>query len=63
MQSGTVMADIIGLVLPFFGMIFLGALTARITRQPIEAMGWLNTFIIYIAAIRPKIRKAMVAAT
>lgn len=43
------MADIIGLVLPFFGMIFLGALVARITRQPLEALGWMNTFIIYVA--------------
>lgn len=43
------MADIIGLVLPFFGMIFLGAVAARITRQPVEALGWMNTFIIYVA--------------
>ena len=43
------MADIFGLVLPFFGIIFLGALAARITRQPIEALGWMNTFILYIA--------------
>ena len=43
------MADIIGLVLPFFGMIFLGGLAARITRQPLEALGWMNTFIIYVA--------------
>ena len=43
------MADIVGLVLPFFGMIFLGALVARITRQPIEALGWMNTFVIYVA--------------
>ncbi len=43
------MGDIIGLVLPFFGMIFLGAFAARITRQPLEALGWMNTFIIYIA--------------
>ncbi|MEO3385834.1 AEC family transporter [Mesorhizobium sp. CAU 1741] len=43
------MANIIGLVLPFFGMIFLGALTARLTRQPLEALGWMNTFIIYVA--------------
>ena len=43
------MADIVGLVLPFFGMIFLGALAARITRQPLEALGWMNTFIIYVA--------------
>ncbi len=43
------MADIIGLVLPFFGMILLGYVVARITKQPVEALGWLNTFIIYIA--------------
>jgi malonate transporter len=43
------MADIVGLVLPFFGMIFLGALTARISKQPIEALGWMNTFIFYVA--------------
>jgi malonate transporter len=43
------MADIIGLVLPFFGMIFLGAFVARVTRQPLEALGWMNTFIIYVA--------------
>lgn len=43
------MSDIIGLVLPFFGMIFLGYAVARITRQPTEALGWMNTFIIYVA--------------
>lgn len=43
------MADIIGLVLPFFGMIFIGAFVARITRQPVEALGWMNTFILYVA--------------
>lgn len=43
------MAEITGLVLPFFGMILLGFVAAKITRQPAEALGWLNTFIIYIA--------------
>ena len=43
------MASVIGLVLPFFGLIALGFLSARITRQPIEALGWMNTFIIYVA--------------
>lgn len=43
------MADVLGLVLPFFGMIFLGALVALLARQPIEALGWMNTFIIYVA--------------
>jgi len=43
------MADILGLVLPFFGMIFIGALAARIAKLPAEAMEWMNVFIIYIA--------------
>lgn len=43
------MSDVIGLVLPFFGMIFIGFLVARITRQPLEALGWMNTFIVYVA--------------
>ncbi|WP_127523685.1 AEC family transporter [Mesorhizobium sp. Z1-4] len=43
------MTEIVGLVLPFFGMIFLGYAVARITRQPLDALGWMNTFIIYVA--------------
>lgn len=43
------MSDIAGLVLPFFGLIFIGFAVARITRQPLEALGWLNTLIIYVA--------------
>lgn len=43
------MANVVGLVLPFFGMIFLGYVVARITRQPIEALGWMNTFVLYVA--------------
>lgn len=43
------MSEIIALVLPFFGVIFIGAFVARITRQPVEALGWMNFFIIYLA--------------
>lgn len=43
------MSDVFGLVVPFFGLIFMGFLVARITRQPLEALGWMNTFIIYVA--------------
>lgn len=43
------MSEVIGLVLPFFGLIFLGFLVARLTRQPLEALGWMNTFIVYVA--------------
>jgi malonate transporter and related proteins len=48
------MAEIAGLVLPFFGLIFVGYLMAKFARNPAgegagDAMGWLNVFIIYIA--------------
>lgn len=43
------MANVIGLVLPFFGLILLGFVTAKIVRQPLEALGWMNTFILYLA--------------
>jgi malonate transporter len=42
------MADVIGLVLPFFGLIFLGFAVARITLQPLEALGWMYIFIIHV---------------
>ena len=43
------MSDVVGLVLPYFGLIFLGFFVARVTRQPIGALGWMNTFIVYVA--------------
>ena len=43
------MYDVIGLVFPYFGLIFTGFLVARFTRQPVEALGWMNTFILYVA--------------
>lgn len=43
------MSNVIGLVLPFFGLILLGFVTAKITRQKLDALGWMNTFIIYVA--------------
>lgn len=43
------MAEIAGLVFPFFGLIFIGFITAKWSRQPVEALGWLNVFIIYVA--------------
>lgn len=43
------MTDIISLLLPFFGLILIGYVAAKVTKQPAEALGWLNTFIIYAA--------------
>ena len=45
------MADIVGLVLPLFGLILLGFGTASVIRQPAGAMGWLRIFIIYLALL------------
>ncbi|MBY3334569.1 AEC family transporter [Rhizobium laguerreae] len=36
-------------LLPFFGLILIGYIAAKATKQPAEALGWLNTFIIYAA--------------
>ncbi|MCJ8518245.1 putative permease [Pseudorhizobium tarimense] len=43
------MANIVALLLPFFGLILIGFAAARLTKQPAEALGWMNTFIIYAA--------------
>jgi malonate transporter len=43
------MSEVIALVLPFFGLIFAGFVAAVLVRQPIEALGWMNTFVVYIA--------------
>lgn len=43
------MSAVFGLVLPFFALIFTGYVVARLARQPLEALGWMNTFIVYVA--------------
>jgi malonate transporter and related proteins len=43
------MAEITGLVLPFFGLILIGYLVAKLKKEPAEALGWLNIFIIYVS--------------
>jgi len=43
------MLEILGLILPLFGLILLGFIAAKIFDHPIEALSWLNTFIIYFA--------------
>ena len=43
------MYDVIGLVLPFFGLIVLGVAAARLARLPADALGWMNVFVIYFA--------------
>jgi predicted permease len=43
------MADITGLVLPFFGLILIGYVVAKWKQMPTDALGWLNIFIIYVS--------------
>jgi malonate transporter and related proteins len=43
------MLDVFNLVIPFFGLIFLGFIVAKLASQPVEALGWMNLFIIYVA--------------
>jgi len=43
------MADITGLVLPFFGLILIGFVVAKWKQMPADALGWLNIFIIYVS--------------
>lgn len=43
------MLDVLDLTLPLFGLILLGFVGAKVSRQPVGALGWLNTFIIYFA--------------
>lgn len=43
------MSDLFTLALPFFGLIFLGFLSGKITRLPEGGLAWLNFFVVYIA--------------
>lgn len=43
------MAEISTLVLPFFGLILLGFVAAKLRKLDDSALGWLNFFIIYIS--------------
>lgn len=43
------MLDVLFLVLPLFGMIFLGYVSGRIAKLPLEGLAWLNFFIVYLA--------------
>lgn len=43
------MLQVAGLVLPLFGLIFLGYVAGRLRKIPMEGLAWLNFFILYIA--------------
>ena len=46
------MADLVGLfnlLAPFFGLIGLGFLCGRLSRQPAAGLAWMQFFLIYVA--------------
>jgi len=43
------MLAVIELVLPLFGLIFLGYISGKIARIPFQGLAWMNFFIIYVA--------------
>lgn len=43
------MVEVLGLALPFFGLILLGFASGRLVQLPESGLAWLNYFIIYIA--------------
>jgi len=43
------MIEILGLVAPFFLIILLGFVSAKLTHIPLEGLAWLNFFVVYIA--------------
>ena len=43
------MADIVALVLPFFGLILIGYVSGKLGDHSSQALGWLNFFVIYVS--------------
>ncbi len=43
------MSDILSLAMPFFGLILLGFVAAKVRQLPVEGLAWMNFFIVYIA--------------
>jgi malonate transporter len=43
------MLAVVELVLPLFGLIFLGYVAGRLARIPFEGLAWMNFFIVYVA--------------
>ncbi|MDO1583627.1 AEC family transporter [Rhizobium oryzicola] len=43
------MTAILALLIPFFGLILIGFIAARVSRQGVEALGWMNVFVVYCA--------------
>lgn len=55
------MLAVIELVLPLFGLIFLGYVSGKLARIPLEGLAWMNFFIVYVAL--PALFYQLVSAT
>ena len=43
------MLQVLGLVVPLFGLVVLGYISGRLKKIPVEGLDWLNFFIVYVA--------------
>jgi hypothetical protein len=43
------MLEVLELVLPLFGLVFLGFLSGRLMKLPLDGLAWLNFFVVYCA--------------
>jgi hypothetical protein len=43
------MTTVLGLALPFFGLVFLGLFCGRIMKYPEQGLQWMNFFVVYVA--------------
>lgn len=43
------MSDVVGLAMPFFGLIALGFLCGKLARLPEEGLAWFSLYIVYVA--------------
>jgi malonate transporter len=55
------LGDVIGLALPFFGLIFIGFFCGKLLKYPEDGLKWMNFFIVYVAL--PALFFKLIAAT
>ena len=43
------MLQVLNLVIPLFGLVFLGFIAGKLVKIPLEGLAWLNFFVVYVA--------------
>ncbi|MEZ5790661.1 MAG: AEC family transporter [Nitratireductor sp.] len=43
------MLQVLNLVIPLFGLVFLGFIAGKLVKLPLEGLAWLNFFVVYVA--------------